>query len=102
MPSVVAGVVTHDPGPWLADALDSLVKQDYRNLSILVVDAASAQDPTPRIAAVAPGAFVRRLATNRGYGSVANRCLQMVQGAAFYLLCHDDVALDPSAVRMMV
>ena len=26
----------------------------------------------------------------------------MVQGAAFYLHCHDDVALDPSAVRIMV
>jgi GT2 family glycosyltransferase len=66
MPSVVAVVVTHDPGAWLEDALDSLVKQDYRNLSILVVDAASTQDPTPRIAGVAPSAFVRRLATNRG------------------------------------
>ena len=26
----------------------------------------------------------------------------MVEGAAFYLLCHDDVALDPDAVHLMV
>ena len=26
----------------------------------------------------------------------------MVEGAAFYLLCHDDVALDPDAVHKLV
>ena len=26
----------------------------------------------------------------------------MVEGAAFFLLCHDDVALDPDAVHKLV
>ena len=31
-----------------------------------------------------------------------NEALGMVQGAAFYLLCHDDVALDPDVVHLLV
>jgi GT2 family glycosyltransferase len=102
VPSVVAVVVTHNPGVWFEDALTSVAEQDYRNLSILVVDTDSVDDPTSRIAAIAPGAFVRRLGSNPGYGVSANQALQMVEGAAFYLLCHDDVRLDPTAVRLMV
>ena len=60
-PPVVAVVVTNDPGPWLEEALASLGAQDYPNLSVLVIDAASAEDPTPRIADVVPNAFVRVL-----------------------------------------
>ena len=101
-PSVVAVVVTHNPGPWFEDCLASLVEQDYENLLILVLDAGSDSDPTPRIASVVPGAYVRRLARNPGYGVVANQGTGMVEGAAFYLHCHDDVALAPSTVRLLV
>ena len=57
-PAVVAVVVTCDPGPWLEQALTSLATQDYPNLSLLVVDAASDEDPTARVAAAAPEALV--------------------------------------------
>ncbi|MPY96358.1 MAG: glycosyltransferase, partial [Acidimicrobiia bacterium] len=102
MPSVVAVVVTHNPGPWFEGALGSLVSQDYPNLSVLVIDAASDTDPTRRVARVSPDVYVRRLGANPGYGAAANQALHMVEGASFYLLCHDDVALDPGAVRQLV
>ncbi|MDH4143772.1 MAG: glycosyltransferase family 2 protein, partial [Acidimicrobiia bacterium] len=102
VPSVVAVVVTHNPGPWFEETMQSLVDQDYRNLSILVIDAASTADPTRRVAEVAPDAFVRRLASNPGYSAAANLALRMVEGAAFFVFCHDDVALGPSAVRFLV
>lgn len=101
-PPVVAVVVTHDPGPWLEEALAALGEQDYPNLSVLVVDAASAQDPTARVASVLPSAYVRRLPDNRGYGPSANEALTVVEGASHLLFCHDDAAPAPDAVRVLV
>ncbi|HEX4821811.1 MAG TPA: glycosyltransferase family 2 protein [Acidimicrobiales bacterium] len=101
-PSVVAVVVTHNPGPWLPEALASLRDQEYPSVSVLVVDAHSDQDPTRAIASVLPAAYVRRLDTNPGFAGAANEVFQVVEGASFYLFCHDDVALAPDAVRALV
>ncbi len=101
-PPVVAVVVVHDAGDWLDETLRSLGDQTYANLSVLVIDAASAIDPTPRVAEILPGAFVRRLESNVGYGPTTNEILELVSGASFFCLCHDDVALDPGAVHELV
>jgi len=101
-PPVVAVIVTCNPGEWFEETLRALASQDYPELSILVLDAASEVDPTPRVAAVLPEAFVRRLPTNKGFGATANEALSMVQGASLLLLCHDDVAPDPDAVHILV
>ena len=101
-PPVVAVVVTHDPGPWLEETLRTLVASDYPSLAIFVVDAGSSRDPTPRIAAVAPRAFVRRLPEPVSFAAAANEALAAVEGATFLLVCHDDVVLDRPAVRVMV
>ena len=101
-PAVVAVMVTCDPGPWLEEALQALADQDYPNLSVLIVDAASAEDPTPRVAAVLPSAYVRRLPTNPGYAAAANVALEAVEGSCHLLFCHDDVAPDHDAVRLLV
>src|SRR5947207_2565215 len=101
-PPVVAVVVTRDPGPWFEAALAALGAQDYPNLSILVIDAASAEDPTARVAGVLPGAYVRRLPDAVSYPVGANEVLTVVEGASHFLLCHDDVAPDPDAIRLLV
>ncbi|MBW8827157.1 MAG: glycosyltransferase family 2 protein, partial [Acidobacteria bacterium] len=101
-PAVVAVVVTRDPGDWLEECLSSLGAQDYPNLSVLVIDAASEDEVLRRVAAVLPGAYVRRLDTNPGFGPAANDVIEVVDGAAFYAFCHDDVVLDPAAVRNLV
>jgi GT2 family glycosyltransferase len=98
----VAVVVTCDPGPWFDEALAALGHQDYPNLSVLVVDSASGVDPGPRVAATLPNAFVHRLSTRVDYGVAANEALAVVEGASFFLLCHDDVAPDRTAVTIMV
>src|SRR3546814_2721289 len=71
-PAVVAVVVTRDPGPWLERAVDALAAQDYSNLAVLFIDAASDTDPTPRVARALPDAYVRRLDENPGFGAAAN------------------------------
>ena len=103
-PSVVAVVVVHEPGPWFDETLRSLRSQDYDNLRLLfLLSAETADDVEQRILAVLPEAFVRRLANNPGYGPAANHVLQLVQGdQGFFCLMHDDVALRPTAIRMMV
>ena len=99
---MVAVVVTRNPGPWLEDTLAGLERQDYDDLTVLVVDCGSDDDPTPRVAAVLPRAFVRRLDDRAGFAGAANEALHAVEGATFLLLCHDDVVLDPAAVRLLV
>jgi GT2 family glycosyltransferase len=102
VPAVVAVVVTTGPGPWFDDALASLAAQDYEELSILVLATGDGPDPTARVGQVLPDAFVRQLAGKPGYAAAANEALGMVEGAAFFLLCHDDIALDPDAVHKLV
>jgi GT2 family glycosyltransferase len=102
IPPVVAVVVAHDPGDWFEDCLRSVGAQTYANTSVLVVDGASLIDLTPRVAAVLPHAHVRRLDANVGFGPAANAVLTAVEGAAFYLFCHDDVRLEPDVVQVMV
>jgi GT2 family glycosyltransferase len=101
-PPVVAVVVAHDPGPWFEETMAAIAAQDYPNLSILVVDSASAEEVKPRVGRSAPGAFVRRLADDAGFGAAANEVLEVVEGASFYLLCHDDIAPDPDVTRLLV
>jgi GT2 family glycosyltransferase len=101
-PPVVAVIVAHDPGPWFEETLASFGSQSYEELSILVLDAASAEDLTGRVAGVLPNAYVRRFSQNRGFGATANEVSSMVDGAAYYLICHDDVALAPDAVQFLV
>jgi GT2 family glycosyltransferase len=101
-PPVAAVVVSRNPGPWLEDTLLGLAGQDYPDLTVLVVDCGSDEDPTARIAADLPGAFVRRLAADSGFAAAANEALASVQGATFLLMCHDDVVLDSNAVRVLV
>ena len=101
-PPVVAVIVTCDPGEWFEETLQAFASQDYPELSVLVIDAASAVDPTPRVGAVLPNAYVARLPRNDGFGATANQAMAMVQGASMLLFCHDDIAPDPDAVHVLV
>jgi GT2 family glycosyltransferase len=101
-PSVLAVVVTHDPGPHLDETLRSLAGQDYPRLSVLVVDAASSEDASERVRSVMPDASVVRQEADRGFGAAANAVLDDGLRAALYLFCHDDVALRPDAVTRLV
>ena len=103
VPAVVAVVVTTDPGAWFEEALSSLSAQDYGELSVLVLSTgADTAAVTERVGRILPDAFVRHLPGRPGYTAASNEVLGMVEGAAFFLLCHDDVALDPDAVHKLV
>ncbi len=101
-PQVVAVVVACDPGPWFEECLEALGAQDYPNLDVLVVDAASHEELTARVAAVLPRAFILRESASEGFSVAANEALVAVEGASHLLICHDDVAPSPDAVRCLV
>ena len=123
-PPVVAVVVVHEPGDWFEETLDALADQDYPNLRYLFLDtsgtsyAAAASDVSDagdgadgsapsgledRIKDRLPKAFVRRTEANAGFGATANEVLRLVEGdKGFFLFCHDDVAPEPDAVRLLV
>ncbi len=107
MPSVVSVMVVHAPGDWFDETLESLAAQDYPNLRSLFLVASRGDDDAADIAArirkVLPTAFVRPLAANVGFGPAVNEVLRLVEGDnGFFLLCHDDIAPEPDAVRTLV
>jgi GT2 family glycosyltransferase len=106
VPSVLAVVVAHEPGPWFDDTLAGLAAQDYPRLGVLVVDTGGAGAPgevAARVAAVLPDAKVLAARPDdRGFGAAANRVLDEGPRAALYLFCHDDLALAPDAVTNLV
>jgi GT2 family glycosyltransferase len=129
---VVAVVVVHDPGDWFDATLQALGAQDYPNLRTLflvtgdlggdvaggpAVDAPAHRDPAGdtiaaadvdtelerRITEQVPRSFVRHLGSNPGFGVAANEVLRLVEGDnGMFLVCHDDVAPEPDALRLMV
>ena len=104
-PPLVAVVVADQPGEWFEEALQAIGAQDYPNQSVLVIDGAGRDDLGPRVAAVLPDAFLRRpqrTAGPGGFAAAANDVLDTVQGAAFLVFCHDDVAPEHDALRLLV
>ena len=100
---VVVVVVTHDPDPERFDqVLASLAVQDHPNYRVLVIDTGSEVDPTDRVMRALPDARVLRLPAQLGFGAAANHVLDVVEGAAFYVFAHDDVAPEPDAISELV
>ncbi|HAP76444.1 MAG TPA: hypothetical protein DCR14_10210, partial [Acidimicrobiaceae bacterium] len=102
-PPVVAVMVVHEPGPWFEQALAGLAAQDYANVKYLFLVAGEPGDVPARIRAVVPNAFVRGINGNPGFGSAANEVMRLVEGDnGFFCFLHDDVALDPDALTLLV
>ena len=106
-PGVVATVVVHGASPDLGECLTSLAAQDYPHLQILILVTDYDDSDVARVSAVVEGsgvdAHVRSVPGNPGFGVAANSVLDLVQGdSGFFLFVHDDVALDPSAIRLLV
>jgi GT2 family glycosyltransferase len=101
-PSVLAVVVAHDPGDWFDETLESLATQDYTRLAVVVID--SVGDPTlgGRVHAVLPGASVLDAGDTVGFAAAADAILDTDVDPAYLLICHDDVALAPDTVRLLV
>lgn len=106
-PPVVAVIVVHQPGDLFDETLASLAAQDYPNLTCVFLvaepDPADATDIGERIRGVLPAAYVQDLGANPGFGPAANHVVDLIEGdQGFFCFGHDDIALEPGAIRLMV
>lgn len=102
-PPVVAVMVVHEPGAWFEESLAALAAQDYGNLKCLFLVVGEAGEVPARIRDSVPNAFVRAVAGNPGFGTAANEVMKLVEGDnGFFCFLHDDIALEPDAIRLLV
>ncbi|WP_419928348.1 glycosyltransferase [Candidatus Poriferisocius sp.] len=95
-------IVSHDPGLWFDETLESIAAQDLPVVDVTVVDAGSDSDSTARVQHFLPQAVVHRLDSNPGFGPAANQVLVDANPAPdFFVFCHDDVALAPNTLRLL-
>lgn len=101
-------MVIHEPGDWLVESLRALMQQDYPGLQVLLLISGTSEGQGARVVqdmveTEAPGAVVRFLGSNPGYGASCNAVLDLVQGDnGLFCFIHDDVALAPRAISAMV
>ena len=92
-PSVTAIVTTYNQESYIAEAIDSLLSQDYRPLQIIVVDDGS-RDATAEIVARYSRYGVKiHCQRNAGPSSALNTGIDMATGDILAFLSGDDVAL---------
>ena len=101
-PRVQVVVVAHQPGPWFAETLISVAAQDYPRFGVTVVASGLHAEHEADLARSLPDADVRRIDDGVGYSAAANELLADDAPPAFYLFCHDDVALASDALRLLV
>lgn len=101
-PPVEVVVVAHEPGDWFDEALHSIVAQDYPRFETVILAAGQSEVIRERVEAIAPRATVREVDERAGYGRSANEMLAEGDRPAFYFFCHDDVALAPDTLRLLV
>jgi len=90
---------TQDPGSKRPS--QRLAAQDYEDLSVLVLVAVA---PRTRPSGWPPSSPMPMsgASTRTGLRLASNQALGMVEGASFYLFCHDDCAPDPDAIHLLV
>ena len=103
-PLVTIGVPVRNGEPFLAEALDSALAQEYPNLEILISDNASV-DATPEIcrryAQADPRVRWWRNDENVGYGNNFALTAERARGDFFTWLAHDDV-IDPGFISTVI
>ena len=96
-------IVSHNPGLWFDEMLESIAAQDHPLAEVTVVDTGSEADPTARVRRFLPHASVRCLGYNPGFGPAANEVLMNAGPVPdFFVFCHDDVSLALNTLRLMV
>lgn len=105
-PHVVAVVVSSVPPTDRRDAvLAALAAQEGVSLSVVVVDTAGEEGLALRVHRHLPAARVERLCGVRGRGAAVNRVvagLAPEERRGYMLVCHDDAAPEPGAVRALL
>ncbi len=101
LPLVSVIVVTVNNLDLLRNCLDSLFKQDYAPIEIIVVDNGSDEDVQGMLATEFPEVRVIRLDRNQGFAGGNNRGIEISKGKYIALINNDAVA-EPQWISAMV
>lgn len=102
-PTLTACVVAWNAGERLLDLLEGLRAEADRGLALetIVVDNASTDGSSERVAAAHPEVRLVRNRTNAGYARAANQAAALARGR-LVLILNDDVAPPPGALAALV
>ncbi|MDX2134453.1 MAG: glycosyltransferase family 2 protein [Saprospiraceae bacterium] len=81
--------------------LDSLRRQDYENLEVIVVDNASREDPLPALAQRYPEVIALRSARNLGFAGGNNLALPHATGQYLFFI-NNDTEVPTGCIRTLV
>lgn len=101
-PLVVVVMVANDPGDWFEESLQAIVASDYPNFSVIIVDNGSRVTLAQRVGASLPNALFLRNETNLGFSAAVDAAVRNVTSATYLMICHDDAAVAPDAISIMV
>lgn len=105
LPLVSIGVPVRNGAAFLAEALESVVAQDYSNLEVVICDNDSADDTAAiarRYASVDPRFRYVHNGADLGFLGNFRRALKESRGTYFTWLAHDDLLLHPSYTSTLV
>lgn len=91
---------------WLAEAIDSALAQDYKNIELVIVNDHSPQNLDKVVEPYLSDSRVRYFVNEKNLGKESivhnwNRCLELARGEYFVLLCDDDL-LMPNFVSTLL
>jgi alpha-1,3-rhamnosyltransferase len=89
---------------YVTEAIQSVLKQTYQNIELIVIDDGSTDRTPERIAKInrkKPRLFTFIRQANKGIGKTLNRGLRLSHGKYFYYLASDDL-LPPKTLELIV
>jgi glycosyltransferase involved in cell wall biosynthesis len=99
-PLVSIIVVSHNQGPYIREAIQSALSQDYANVEVIVVDDCSSDHTVPEIEKISSGSvpFTKMLFPQAaGYCHAFNKGLAVAKGRFIIDLAGDDVLMPDRA-----
>lgn len=94
MPRVTVLITLYNKGPYVEEAVRSVLASSYGDFELLVIDDASTDDGPARVGAIAdPRIRLVRRASNGGRPAAANRGFEEARGGYIAVLDADDVML---------
>ncbi|MEO8313435.1 MAG: glycosyltransferase [Pseudomonadota bacterium] len=94
VPKVSVCIPVYNGGAYIADAIQSVLDQTYKDFQVVVCDNCST-DNTEELVRSFKDARVRYVRNDKNLGMVgnANRCIELATGEYVHILHHDDVML---------
>jgi N-acetylglucosaminyl-diphospho-decaprenol L-rhamnosyltransferase len=103
-PRVLVSVLAYNSPETTAETLRSLRRQTHCDFRLLLVDSASGDGSSERLAREFPGLEVRRLPENRGYTGGVNFALDLARAEGYdcLLAATHDVEIEPRALEHLL